>query len=262
VHGITALAEGARAAVLAAVSFMEESTPLNAGRGAVLDANGNVSLDAGFMDGTTRRFGGVGGVRRHVNAARIAASLTDDGDFGRFLIGDAADEAGNAAGLAAVEPKDLVTDRARERAADSTAPRGDTVGAVAVDARGHLAAAVSTGGLVGKRAGRVGDSAIVGAGFWADDSVGAAATTGIGEALLRQGTARRAVQLIAEGLDAREAAREVLAELASEGRECVGIAGIIVIDAQGGVGIAHDSAAMAAGWIHPDGQPQVRMQWH
>jgi len=251
--------------VLAAVAYMEESSLLNAGRGAVLDAAGNVSLDAGFMDGATRRFGGVTGVRRHATPVRIAAALSDDGDFGRFLMGDAADEAGRLAGLTMTDPEDLVTERARrrerERTVDSTAPRGDTVGAIALDAHGHLAAAVSTGGLAGKRIGRVGDSPVVGAGFWADDGAGAAATTGIGEALLRQGTARRAVALISGGLGARAAARRVLDELAAESEACVGIAGIIVLDTRAEAGIDHDAPAMAAGWIHPDGQPHVRMQW-
>ena len=152
-------------------------------------------------------------------------------------------------------------ERERERRGDSTAPRGDTVGAVALDARGHVAAAVSTGGLSGKRPGRVGDSPVVGAGFWADDATGASATTGIGEALLRQGTARRCIQLIAAGMSARDAARQVLLELAAEGAASVGIAGIIAVDPRGEVGIDHDTAAMAAGWIHPGERPNARTSW-
>jgi len=264
-RGGAALCESARAAVVAAVAYMEEATPLNAGRGAVLDADGNVTLDAGFMDGATRRFGGVAGVRRFATPVRIAAALSADGEFGRLLIGDAADEAGRLAGLPAVKPEDLVTERSlrreREQSADSTALRGDTVGAIALDEKGHVAAAVSTGGIGGKRVGRVGDSPIVGAGYWADDAAGASATTGIGEALLRQGSARRAVQLIMEGLAAPDAARRALAELAAEGPESRGIAGIIVLDLQGGVGIEHDTPAMTAGWIHPNEAPTVRTLW-
>ena len=244
---------------------MEESTTLNAGRGAALDAEGNVSLDAGFMDGATRRFGAVAGVRRCATPARIAELLAADGDYGRFLAGDAADEAGRLAGLPQVAPEELVTDharrRARERIGDSTGPRGDTVGAIALDAGGHVAAAVSTGGLAGKRVGRVGDSPIVGAGFWADDRSGAAVTTGIGEALMRHGTARRCIELVDGGARVATAARRALDELGAGSTIAGGIGGIIVLDAVGRLAIDHDTPEMAAGYCRAGEPPVVRARW-
>jgi L-asparaginase / beta-aspartyl-peptidase len=262
----------ARAAVLAAVAYMETSTTLNAGVGAVLADDGSVRLDAGFMDGATRRFGGVADVRRCPTPVWIAAHLAGDGKFGRLLVGEAAECAAREAGIALCKPEQLVTDRARERhrraLVDSTAPGADTVGAVALDASGHLAAAVSTGGLAGKRAGRVGDSPIVGAGFWADDRHGAAAATGVGEVLMRQGVARRCVDLIAGGLAAAEAIRLALAELHYEPKaqgdaadDLGGLGGLIVVTRDGELAIGHDTAAMSAGWIRPGGAPTVALRW-
>jgi beta-aspartyl-peptidase (threonine type) len=164
------------------------------------------------------------------------------------------------------EPEELITDRARERRrhglADSTGPGTDTVGAVALDDTGRLAAAVSTGGLAGKRAGRVGDSPIVGAGFWADDRHGAAVATGIGEVLMRQGTSRRCVELLARGVAPAEAVRVALAELHDGGPvDAGGLGGLIVVSAEGEVALGHDTAAMAAGWIRPGGAPTVALRW-
>jgi beta-aspartyl-peptidase (threonine type) len=267
-RGLARIGDGARAAVVAAVVSMEESALLNAGRGAALAEDGTVSLDAGFMDGQTRRFGGVAGVRRTATPVRIAELLASDGEFGRLLIGDAADAAARTAGIAETSPEALVSDHARERArlrvADSTAPRGDTVGAVALDAQGHVAAAVSTGGLAGKRAGRVGDSPIVGAGFWADDRIGAAVTTGIGEALMRHGTARRCIELVASGASLREAARRSIDELGSSAIEVGrsgGIGGIIALTRHGEIAIDHDTAEMASGWGSPGEPTVVRSRW-
>ncbi len=264
-RGVAELEYGARAAVIAAVTFMEECTLLNAGRGAVLAEDGSVRLDAGFMDGATRRFGGVAGVRRTATPVRIAESLAADGEFGRFLIGDAADEAARLAGIAETAPEELVTERSRrrerERVEDSTAPRGDTVGAVALDANGHVVAAVSTGGLAGKRVGRVGDASVVGAGFYADDATGAAVTTGIGEALLRHGTARRCLQFLADGCAIGVAARRALEELGAGESSDFGIGGLIVVDRHGTFAIDHDTPEMTAGWARPNEAAVVRARW-
>jgi beta-aspartyl-peptidase (threonine type) len=236
---------------------------------AILADDGTVRLDAGFMDGATLRFGAVADVRRCQTPVRIAAHLASDGRYGRLLVGEAAERAGVDAGVASCEPERLVTERARERhrraLSDSAAPDTDTVGAVALDAWGHLAAAVSTGGLSGKRAGRVGDSPIVGAGFWADDRNGAAAATGIGEVLMRRGTARRCIELITSGVTPAEAVRLALAELhdgdALPGHDLGGLGGLVVVTPEGDVAIGHDTAAMSAGWIRPGGTPTVSLRW-
>jgi beta-aspartyl-peptidase (threonine type) len=132
------------------------------------------------------------------------------------------------------------------------------VGAVALDARGRLAAAVSTGGLRGKPPGRVGDSGVVGAGFWAETPLGACVTTGIGEAMLREGTARRCVRLLAEGLEPAAAAAAALAEL--HDRFAKPHAGLILVTADGRIAIVHTSPLMPAGHAHGD-DVVVRARW-
>jgi len=224
--------QGCRAAVRAAVMHMEAHSIMNAGRGSSLALDGLVSMDAGFM----------------------AES----------------DELIEVAGAPLCEPADLVTERARRLHAERLAgepgpsvgaPLLDTVGAVALDAEGHVAAAVSTGGMSLKRPGRVGDSPIVGAGFWADDATGACVTTGVGEALMRQGTARRCVQLVASGVSAAEAAAQALDELIDYEGDVRGRSGLILVTREGEVVLDHNSPEMSAGWIAAEGGREVAHLW-
>jgi beta-aspartyl-peptidase (threonine type) len=265
VHG-----EGCRAAVRAAVMHMEAHTIMNAGRGASLAHDGAVSMDAGFMVGDSRRYGAVTGVRRSVHPVQLAEYLLDDGEYGRLLAPPESDALIEVAGAPLCEPADLVTERARrlhaERLAGASsssarAPLLDTVGAVALDAEGHVAAAVSTGGMSLKRVGRVGDSPIVGAGFWADDRVAACVTTGVGEALLRQGTARRCVQLVADGVGAGEAAAQALAELIDFEGDERGCSGLILVTREGEVVLDHNSSEMSGGWVAAEGGREVAHMW-
>jgi beta-aspartyl-peptidase (threonine type) len=130
------------------------------------------------------------------------------------------------------------------------APGGNTVGAVARDLHGHLAAATSTGGITGKRAGRVGDSPILGAGTYADDSSGAASATGQGEGILRVTLCARAVASLAAGLGVQAAACEAIAGLAARvGTE----AGIILVASSGELGIARSTASMPWAAVFADG---------
>src|SRR5262249_56421175 len=141
-----------------------------------------------------------------------------------------------------MEPEDLVTDRQRERLRQWKGERsGGTVGAVAIDASGGVAAATSTGGMVGKRVGRVGDSPILGAGTYADDRGGACSATGHGEAILRTTLARAVIERLRAGEPAGVAAQKSIAEL---GQRTGAEAGVIVVDLAGRVGIAHNSANM------------------
>lgn len=285
--GLAALPRGARAAVLAAVVHMESHTIMNAGRGAALAADGSVALDAGFMDGSTRRYGGVAGVSNCVNPVLLAERLAEEGDFGRLVGPPGADALAAAFGLPVCAPELLISERAREiwrrrcaeleRAPAARAGRPaylDTVGAVALDAQGRVAAAVSTGGMSLKRQGRIGDSPIVGAGFWADDRAGACVTTGVGEALLRQGTARRAVELLsmrgstpagaAQATHAREAthaARAALDELLDAPDDVRGASGLILVTPRGEVALDHNSHEMSAGWARPGGERRVSHLW-
>jgi L-asparaginase / beta-aspartyl-peptidase len=268
--GLAALAGGgARAAVLAAVAHMESHTIMNAGRGAVLDGEGRACLDAGFMDGATRRYGGVTGVRRCMNPVLLAERLSADGDYGRFLGAPASDGLPELLGVPACEPGELLTERSirlwkqrcREEAPAGSALHLDTVGAVALDAAGHVAAAVSTGGMSLKRPGRIGDSPVVGAGFWAADREGACVTTGVGEVLMRQGTARRCVQLLAEGLPPADAAAAALAELVDFPADERGRSGLILVAPDGRFVLDHNSREMSGGWARPDGTRDVTHCW-
>jgi len=268
--GLSALPQGATAAVLAAVVHMERHTIMNAGRGAALAADGAVALDAGYMDGATRRHGGVTGVSRCMTPVLLAERLAGEGEYGRLVGPPGADALAAEFGLPACEPEALVTDRARRlwRArcaaavpAGGSAPYLDTVGAVALDAQGHLAAAVSTGGMSLKRKGRVGDSPVVGGGFWADDREGACVTTGVGEVLLRQGTARRCVQLLAAGRTPAQAAADALAELLDFPGDERGVSGLILVSPRGVALLDHNSREMSAGWARPDGRRRVTHLW-
>ena len=266
--GLAALPGGARAAVLAAVVHMERHTIMNAGRGAALAADGTVALDAGFMDGATRRYGGVTGVRRCLTPVLLAEKLSHEGEYGRFVGAPGSDELAQEFGFASCAPEELVTDRARRlweaRCAEASAARGphlDTVGAVALDAEGHVAAAVSTGGMSLKRDGRVGDSPVVGAGYWADDRAGACVTTGFGEVLLREGTARRCVQLLAAGRAPPDAASEALAGLVDYPGDERGASGLILVNRHGVALLAHSSHEMSGGWARPDGTRRSTHLW-
>lgn len=269
--GLPGLAAGAAHAARDAVVHMESHTIMNAGRGGVLDAEGKVRLDAGFMEGRERRYGAVTGVTRTANAVRLAEGLLADGPYGRFVAAPASDALVAAFGVPACEPAELETERARRiyaerrallaEASRDEAPFLDTVGAVALDARGHVVAAVSTGGMSLKPAGRVGDSPVVGAGFWADDRVGACVTTGVGEALLRQGTARRCVQLVADGVEPADAAARALDELVDHAGDTRGLSGLILVTRDGQVVLDHNSFEMSGGWITPGGDAVVDNQW-
>jgi beta-aspartyl-peptidase (threonine type) len=260
---------GAAAAVVAAVASMEEAPVLNAGRGATLDAAGHATLDAGFMEGRDLRFGAVGCVTRTVTPVVLARALSEQGEFGCFIVGRYADDLVDRYGIERCEPGELVSPQAlrawQRRARRVPAPRAaDTVGAVALDREGRVAAAVSTGGLAGKPRGRVGDSAVAGAGFWAEEPLGACVTTGIGEAMLREGTARRSVRLLAEGVAPEHAAAEALAEasrLAADGAAAVTPCGLILVTCDGRFAIAHTSPAMIAAYASPGGRAVVRSRW-
>jgi beta-aspartyl-peptidase (threonine type) len=247
--GWRVLSDGGAAldAVCAAVAEMEDDPHFNAGTGSVLNADGEVEMDATVMDGNGLRVGAVGAVRRLRNPVRAARAVLEDGRHA-LLVGAAADAFAADRGVRVCEPGDLVTPRQRARwSARRLECPGATVGAVAVDREGHVAAATSTGGLAGKRPGRVGDSAIIGAGTYATDACGAASTTGAGEAILRVVLAYSVIQLLRDGLHpaiAADAGIRCLAERTGAG------AGIIVVDTLGRVGMAHNTPHLVSAYIH------------
>lgn len=254
-------------AVEAAVVVMEDSPHFNAGHGAALTEAGDHELDASIMDGASLAAGGVCAVRALRNPVRAARAVMERSEC-VLIAGTAADEFGRSLGLDVVANDYFTTPRRvaalaalKARAQRGTfrpaseAERHGTVGAVALDARGHLAAATSTGGFNNKPAGRVGDSPIVGAGTYARDGVCAVSGTGQGEIFMRRVAAYDvAARMHYGGASLAEAARAVVFEdLASHG---VG-AGMIAIDARGGVAAPYNTLGMARGWVGVDGRLRV-----
>lgn len=254
--GFAVLAAGGRAldAVQAAVRVLEDHPELNAGLGAVLNRAGEIELDAAIVDGETLAIGAVAAVPELRRPIDLARAVLDDGEH-VLLAGPAAWAFARERGFAPAEPGAMVTERQRARwAARHAPPTGDqdggTVGAVAVDARGHVAAATSTGGILDKRPGRVGDSPLPGAGTWADDAGGAASATGDGEAIIRIGLTRRLVDRVAAGEAIDDVAAALVGELAPRGR---GHGGVIAVDPHGRVAAVHDTETMAVAVITDDG---------
>jgi beta-aspartyl-peptidase (threonine type) len=244
--GWAVLARGGPAldAVIAATVVLEDDPHFNAGLGSVLTEDGTVEEDAAVMAGETLAAGAVGAVSGVPNPVRLARAVLDDGRE-VLLVGAPAVALARRHGLPVIEPEVLITAEARRRWQERRPAPGDTVGAVARDRHGHVAAATSTGGLAGKRSGRVGDSAIIGAGTYADDRLGAASATGPGEAIIRLGLVRVALEHTGRGEDPARAAEAALADL----QRRLGVAaGVILLDPAGRLGIAHTTEAMVAAW--------------
>lgn len=171
-------------AVEAAVRVLEDDPAFNAGRGAVLTLDGTAELDAAIMDGERLRAGAVAAVRCVRNPVQLARCVLERGPH-VFLVGEGAERFAEESGLSPVPNDYFITPARREQLAARGEPSLGTVGAVARDHAGRLAAATSTGGMMGKRCGRVGDSPVIGAGTYADNASCAVSTTGHGEWFLR-----------------------------------------------------------------------------
>ncbi|MCX8070864.1 MAG: isoaspartyl peptidase/L-asparaginase [Candidatus Binatia bacterium] len=229
---------GALAAVAAAVAVLEDSAMFNAGLGSILTEDGTVEMDASVMEGKELKGGAVALVRAVRHPVKLAVEVLKSGRE-VLLAGAAADQLAQSLGLEMVGQEELVA--AAKRRIVGSSEGGGTVGAVAVDREGNVAAATSTGGRKGKRSGRVGDSPILGAATYADNRGGAASATGDGEAILRFGLARYAVLQMERGLSPTISAAEALREFE---RRVGGEAGIILVDPLGRVGTAHNTPAM------------------
>lgn len=229
-------------AVVAAVVVLEDDPHFNAGIGSVLTEEGIVECDASLMDGETLAAGAVGAVSGIPNPIRLARAVLEEGRE-VLLVGPAAEALARRHGLGVVDPDALVTPPALRRWRERWGASGETVGAVARDALGHLAAATSTGGVSGKRRGRIGDSAIIGAGTYADDTRGALSATGPGEAIIRAGLALDVLARCARGLPPEDAAGDALETL--RGR-LGAAAGLVLVDPAGRITVAHTSPTMPA----------------
>ncbi len=250
--GWTRLSEGESAvdAVEAAVRALEDHPRFNAGRGSVLTIAGTVEVDASIMEGNRLRCGAVGAVSRIANPVTLARRVMEDGRH-VLLVAEGALAFARAAGLPECDPDTLITERQRRRHRDALAAGGadgGTVGAVALDRHGTVAAATSTGGIAGKLPGRVGDSALVGSGTYADSTLGGASCTGNGEAIIRAVLARRALEYLKEADDPDYAARVAVDLLVEEGG---GDGGLILLDWRGRLGWAHSTPLMPVAWMSP-----------
>ena len=254
--GWAVLAAGGKAldAVEAAVLVLEEDPLFNAGTGATLGLHGEVELDASIMDGETLRCGAVAAVRDVRNPVSLARAVMERSEH-VLLAGRGASDFAREVGIPPHDNALLVTPRQRARweaaRAGARASRLGTVGAVARDARGHLAAATSTGGMAMKLPGRVGDTPLVGCGTYADDTLAAVSCTGHGERIIPLTLARHVADLVGAGRPAMEAAREGIALL---GRRTQGTGGLIVVGPRGEVGFAHNTPVMSRAWTNGDGR--------
>jgi L-asparaginase / beta-aspartyl-peptidase len=238
-------------AIEEAVVVMEDDDTFDAGRGSFLNRDGKVQLDALIMDGATLRAGGVGCVERLRNPVRAARKILSESPH-VYFVGEGAERFAAEHGVPLCKNDDLIIAREVERlreyqsghASDLFAPTisHDTVGAVALDRDGNIAAATSTGGTLNKAPGRLGDSSLIGCGCYADNLSAAASTTGWGEPIMKLVLAKWTADRVSAGNLPEWAAQEAMNYLQ---QRLNGHGGIIVLNAQGQIGIAHNTPRMA-----------------
>ncbi len=241
-------------AVEAAVVAMEDDETFDAGRGSFLNMDGRVQLDACMMDGATLRAGGVGCVEHILNPIRAAKKILTDSPH-VYFVGTGAERFAQEHGLELCANDDLIIEREVERLReakkqgylempDEFGPMRshDTVGAVALDQNGNIAAGTSTGGTLNKAPGRVGDSSLIGCGCYADNLSAAVSTTGWGEPMMKLVLSKWTADHVEQGMVPQEAAQRALYYLKAR---LNGHGGIILLDRRGRVGIAHNTPRMA-----------------
>lgn len=254
--GWRALERGGSAldAVEEAVVVLEDDETFDAGRGSFLNRDGKVQLDAFIMDGATLRGGGVGCVERLRNPVRTARKILSDSEH-VYFVAEGAERFAADHGIELCRNEDLIIPREVERLREYQAQGAshashlfapeishDTVGAVALDREGNIAASTSTGGTLNKDPGRLGDSSLIGCGCYADNASAAASTTGWGEPIMKLVLAKWATDRVASGNLPEWIAQEAMTYLKDR---LNGHGGIILLDAQGRFGIAHNTPRMA-----------------
>ncbi|HET6365982.1 MAG TPA: isoaspartyl peptidase/L-asparaginase [Pseudomonadales bacterium] len=231
-------------AVEAAVRALEDHPRFNAGRGSVLTSAETVEMDASIMEGDGLTNGAVACVTGLRHPITLARKILEAGRHS-FFVGEGALAQAQALGVPLCDPAELVTARQKERL--RTVQAG-TVGAVALDRAGVVAAATSTGGTSGKAPGRVGDSPLIGCGTYAESTLGGVSCTGDGEAIIRVVLARRTLDILKSVDDPMLACRVAMDVLTEEGR---GGGGLICVDWKGRLGWAHSTPLMPVGWASP-----------
>ena len=261
-------------AVEAAIKVLEDSPLFNAGKGAVFTHDGRNELDASLMEGKTKKAGAVAGITRIKNPISAARAVMEQSEH-VLLAGEGADRFAISKGLKEVSPVYFWTDerwrqlqkalrdeeegRDKKKQSKMEDPERyfGTVGAVAVDRDGNLAAGTSTGGMTNKRFGRVGDSPIIGAGTYADNETCAVSGTGHGEIFIRHAVAHDVVaRMKYKKLSVAEAAREVMAGLPEERG---GVGGLIALDAKGHFAMEFNTEGMYRGYVTADGKTFVEI---
>ena len=265
--GYALLQRGASAvdAVEAAVAVMEDDDTFDAGRGSFLTQDGRVQMDALLMNGENLRTGGVACVERLRNPIRAARLVLDKSPH-VYFVGTGAERFARQHGMALCDNMELVVPREQERLYKAQADElaglpdetfsgsldsHDTVGAVALDIHGNIAAGTSTGGTLNKAPGRVGDSSLIGCGCYADNLSAAVSLTGWGEPIMKLVLGKWAVDRVAAGASPDEAAHEAIAYLYNR---LGGHGGIILLWPDGRVGMAHNTPRMAWGLQTPAGR--------
>jgi beta-aspartyl-peptidase (threonine type) len=241
-------------AVEEAVVVMEDDETFDAGRGSFLNRDGRVQLDALIMDGATLRAGGVGCVEHLRNPIRAARKILSESPH-VYFVGEGAEKFAAEHGVPLCNNEDLIIPREVERLREYQAEANqhgkelfapqishDTVGAVALDSAGNIAAATSTGGTLNKAPGRLGDSSLIGCGCYADNLSAAASTTGWGEPIMKLVLAKWTADRIAAGNLPEWSAQEAMNHLK---QRVDGHGGIIVLNREGHIGIAHNTPRMA-----------------
>jgi len=254
--GWKVLNRGGRAldAVEEAVVVMEDDETFDAGRGSFLNRDGKVQLDALIMDGATLQAGGVGCVEHLRNPIRAARKILSESPH-VYFVAEGAEKFAAQHGMPLCQNEDLIIPREVQRLREFQAQAAeekpnlfaptvshDTVGAVALDGEGNLAAATSTGGTLNKAPGRLGDSSLIGCGCYADNKTAAASTTGWGEPIMKLVLAKWAADRVAAGNLPEWVALEAINYLQSR---VSGHGGIILLDTRGRFGIAHNTPRMA-----------------
>lgn len=245
-------------AVVAAIAVMEDDPNFNAGHGSAFNADGGHELDASIMEGTTLHAGSVASTRHIRNPIRVVAELARRGSDPLMLAGEGADRWAERNGFAMVDNAHFATEwrrealreiKAREDAGTmAAAPESEkhgTVGAVALDAAGHLAAGTSTGGYTNKLVGRVGDSPIIGAGTWADDRTCAISATGKGEFFIRKALSHEIHARMRWGGQTLEAAAGAMIHGELDGWAAG--AGLVAIDREGNFTLPYNTEGMYRG---------------
>ena len=269
--GQSVLKQGGSAidAVEASVVSLENCPLFNAGRGAVLTADGTIEFDASLMCGKTKRAGAIAGARTPLNPIRAARAVLET-DRHVLMVGDGADALIAKKNLDTATLEELLIPERAEQllrmqqqdryALDHDPDETDTygtVGAVALDTDGNLAAATSTGGMVNQWPGRVGDSALIGAGTWADNAICAISGTGHGEAFIRGNCASRVANLVElGGLPLKQAAEQVIhQEILTLG----GRGGLIGIGTNGEIVMPFSTGGMFRAWMRSGGTPECKI---